>query len=88
MDAWLSHNIPPIQNYNSTHNGLLIVTFDEGDYSSTNHIVTVMSGPHVTKGTYTQWINHYNVLRLIESNFGLPLLGASASSTAIYGVIH
>lgn len=88
LDSWLSHNIPPMVTYNSTHNGLLILTFDEGDNSTSNHIVTIMSGPHVTKGLYSQWINHYNVLRLIEANFGLPYLGASASATAITGVLH
>jgi phosphatidylinositol-3-phosphatase len=85
-DTWLSRNIPPIQSYDSTHNGLLIVTFDEGEYSSTNHIVTIISGANVTKGLYTQSINHYNVLRLIESNFGLPLLGYSSSATPISGI--
>jgi acid phosphatase len=88
MDSWLAHNIPPIQNYNSTHNGMLIVTFDEGDNSSTNHIVTIFSGAHVVKGTHTQWINHYNVLRLIETNFGLPLLAASGSATPISGALY
>ncbi|HKU67426.1 MAG TPA: alkaline phosphatase family protein [Candidatus Baltobacteraceae bacterium] len=85
-DAWLSRNIPSIQTYDSTHNGLLIVTFDEGEYSSTNHIVTIMSGPGVKMGKYSQTINHYNVLRLIESNFGLPLLGYSSSATPISGI--
>lgn len=86
-DAWLSKNIPPIVNYNSTHNGLLIITFDEGDNSTTNHIVTIAAGPMVHNGTYTQTINHYNVLRLIEANFGLPLLGASANAAAISGLL-
>lgn len=86
-DAWLSRNIPAIQNYDVTHNGLLIVTFDEGEYSSTNHIVTIMSGPMVVPGSYAQYITHYNVLRLIESSLGLPLLGSSASATPISGVI-
>lgn len=86
-DAWLSRNIPAMLSYANAHNGLLIVTFDEGDYSSTNHIVTIAAGPMVHNGTYTQNINHYNVLRLIEDNFGLPLLGASASATPISGLI-
>jgi hypothetical protein len=32
---------PAIQNYDNAHNGLLVVTYDEGQYSSTNHIVTI-----------------------------------------------
>jgi phosphatidylinositol-3-phosphatase len=86
-DAWLSKNIPPILNYDNTHNGLLIVTFDEGDNSTTNHIVTIAAGPMVHNGTYTQAINHYSILRLIEDNFGLPRLGASANVTPISGVL-
>jgi hypothetical protein len=86
-DAWLSKNIPPILNYDSTHNGLLIVTFDEGDDDPANHIITIAAGPMVHNGTYTQAINHYNVLRLIEDNFGLPRLGASANVTPISGLI-
>lgn len=85
-DAWLSHNVPAIQNYDSTHNGLLIVTYDEGQYSSTNHIVTIASGGMVVKGSYTQSVNHYSLLRLLESNFGLPLLGASATAAAMPGI--
>jgi hypothetical protein len=67
---------------------LLIVTFDEGEYSATNHIATVMAGPMVNPGTYAQAINHYSVLRLIEDNFGLPYLGQSAYATPISGVIR
>lgn len=86
-DTWLSKNIPAILNYDSSHNGLLILTFDEGDNDPSNHIVTIAAGPMVHPGTYTQAINHYNVLRLIEDNFGLPRLGASASALPISGLL-
>ena len=85
-DAWLSKNIPPILTYDSGHNGLLIVTFDEGQYSSTNHIVTIAAGPMVHRGLYSQSITHYSVLRTIERNFGLPLLGKSATAALMPGV--
>ena len=87
-DAWLAQNIPSILSYDNANNGLLIVTFDEGDNDASNHIVTIMTGPHVNNGQYSQRIDHYSVLRLIETNFGLPLLGASASATPISGVLH
>ena len=86
-DAWLSKNIPAILNWDNAHNGLLIVTFDEGDNDTANHVATIMAGPMVKNGTYTQSINHYNVLRLIEDNFGLPRLGGSASAMPISGAI-
>lgn len=86
-DNWLSKNVPAMLNYANTHNGLLIVTFDEGEYSTTNHVLTIAAGPMVRNGRYSQTINHYNVLRLIEDNFGLPLLGKSAAAAQISGVL-
>jgi acid phosphatase len=87
-DRWLSAHVPEIESWDDAHRGLLIVTFDEGEYSATNHIATVMAGPMVNPGTYAQAINHYSVLRLIEDNFGLPYLGQSAYATPISGVIR
>ena len=84
-DAWLAKNIPAILSYENANNGLLILTFDEGDNDPNNHIVTIMAGPMVKPGTYTQAINHYSVLRLIEDNFGVPLLGNSANAAPITG---
>lgn len=87
-DRWLSAHVPEIESWDDAHRGLLIVTFDEGEYSATNHIATVMAGPMVNPGTYAQAINHYSVLRLIEDNFGLPYRGQSAYATPISGVIR
>lgn len=81
-DAWASKNIPAIESYNAAHNGLLIFTFDEAEYDSTNHIVTIFDGLGL-HGQSSQNINHYNVLRYIEDTFGLPALGNSASASAI-----
>jgi len=33
-DAWLSTNVPPLLSYLETHNGLLVITFDEGALGS------------------------------------------------------
>jgi acid phosphatase len=82
-DAWLAKNLPPIISYNSTHGGLLIVTFDEADNDSTNHIATIMIGPMVHHLWHTGYITHYSVLRLIEANFHLPYLGYSYYAPAI-----
>jgi len=82
-DAWLSKNIPSIIAYNQSHNGLLILTWDEGEYSSSNHVVTILAGPLVNAGSYGQYVTHYDVLRTIEENFNLPLLGSSASATGL-----
>jgi acid phosphatase len=86
-DAWLAQNVPGIQSYDSANKGLLIVTFDEGENGS-NHIVTLFNGPMVHTGKYSQPIDHYSVLRLIESTFGLQLLGKSATASSIKGVLN
>ncbi len=82
-DAWLSQNIPSILSYDASNNGLLILTWDEGEYSSTNHIVTLLAGPMVNRGSYSQNVTHYDVLRTIESNFNIPELGGSAGAIGL-----
>ena len=86
-DTWLSKNIPAIESWDNANNGLLIVTFDEGEYSSTNHIYTVFDGPMIKAGKYSQSINHYNVLRFIEDSFHLAHLGNAGSAAAITGIL-
>ncbi|MBC5806306.1 MAG: alkaline phosphatase family protein [Candidatus Eremiobacter antarcticus] len=79
-DTYLSQQLPPIIAWNATHNGLLIVTWDESSYSTLppNHIATIMVGPMVARGSSSQQINHYDILRTITDAFGLtPLNGAS-----------
>lgn len=75
-DAYLSQQLPAIIAWNQSHNGLLIVTWDESAYSTSpaDHIATIMVGPMVSKGISSQPITHYNVLRTITDAFGLAPL--------------
>jgi acid phosphatase len=77
-DAWLAKNVPAILAYDRSHNGILVLTWDEGDYSTTNHIVTIVAGPMVHAGRYSQSITHYDLLHSIERNFGLSMMGQTA----------
>jgi acid phosphatase len=85
-DKWASKNLPKLIAWDSTHNGVLILTFDENDGTAGNQIATILAG-NVNAGQYSQNINHYNVLRTIEDVFGVPALGNAASATPIQGVI-
>lgn len=87
-DRWLSEHVPAIEDWDNAHRGLLIVTFDEGEYSATNHIATIMAGPMVNPGTYGEAIDHYSVLRFVEDNFGLAHLGQTDAAASIAGVIR
>jgi phosphatidylinositol-3-phosphatase len=85
-DAWASKNLPGLISWDSANGGVLILTFDENDGSAGNQITTILAG-NVNPGTYSQNINHYNVLRTIENIFGVKALGNAASASPIEGVI-
>ena len=77
-DTWLANNLPDLISYSKSHNGLIILTMDESERSSEQHIPTILVGANVTGGKIvTQIINHYNVTKTITDNFGAPAIGQS-----------
>lgn len=85
-DAWLAANVKPVLasawflDYRST----VIITMDEGDAGSSNQIPTVVVSRSASgAGAVSTSINHYAVLRAIESVFGLTYLGNAASAPVI-----
>ena len=83
-DTWVSQNLDNYKQWCINNNSLLIVTYDEDDFTVTNKIATVFYGAHVLVGTYAQTINHYNILRTIEDSNGLAThAGAAATATTI-----
>ena len=63
-----------------------MVTFDEDNGSSANHIATILVGPMVKPGTSAQRVDHYSLLRTLEDMYGLPPLGRAAEAAPIDGV--
>ena len=82
-DVWLKTNLEAYSKWALANNSLLIVTFDEDDFTVTNQIATIFYGGPVKSGSYSETINHFNVLRTIEEMYGLPYVGASANVSAI-----
>jgi hypothetical protein len=82
-DTWLKSHMDSYAQWAKTHNSLLIVTWDEDDFTAANHIPTIFYGANMGAGNYSETINHYNVLRTIEAIFGLPGLGNAASLSPI-----
>lgn len=82
-DSWLKSNLDSYLQWAKNNNSLLVVTWDEDDGSQTNQIPTIVAGAHVKAGTYSEKINHYNVLRTLEDFYGLPHAGKSAGATPI-----
>ncbi len=85
-DEWLKAHLEPYVDWAYKHNSLLILTWDEDDFSGDNHIVTILAGPMVKKGTSGQRIDHYNVLRTLLDFYGLPQLGNSRDASPIKGI--
>jgi hypothetical protein len=77
-DTWLQNHIDGYVQWAKTHNSLLILTWDEDDFTSANQIPTVFVGQMVQPGNYGENINHYNVLHTVEGMFGLAALGNTA----------
>lgn len=82
-DNWLKKNMDGYIQWANKNNSLVILTFDEDDKFHGNQIATIFSGQMVKQGQYNEKIDHYNVLRTVEDMYGLPYIGASATSTSI-----
>lgn len=87
-DRWLAQNLPPLIAWNAQHAGLLIVTWDEAEPDNGgNRIPTILVGPMVKAGVKSgRYVDHYGVLRTIESFFGLPCMANDCHAAPITGV--
>ena len=69
---------------------LTVITFDEGEApeGKTNHIYTVFLGDMVKKGQkVNDRYDHFDLLRTVENNFGLPQLNyGDCKATGITGI--
>ncbi len=85
-DTWIHDNLDPYIQWCINNNSLFILTFDEDDGSSSNHILSLFIGANISGGSYSQRISHYNILRTMEDLYQLTHAGASADSSAIAGI--
>ena len=76
-DTWLRTHLGGYAAWSKKNNSLLVVTFDEDDYHTENHIFTVFYGSGIESGRYSERIDHYSVLRTIEDIESIPPLGTS-----------
>lgn len=86
---WLKSFLDPLlANPRVMEHTLIEITFDESQHYKHNHIYTLFLGNMVRAGyVENRTLDHYNVLRTIEENFGIGTLGAEDStSTPITGI--
>src|SRR4051812_38686824 len=62
---------------------MLILTFDEDDNLSGNHIPTFVFGPMVQKGSYSNHVDTYSFLRMIEDIYGTSHAANASTATPI-----
>jgi acid phosphatase len=67
-----------------SHNSLLIVTWDEDDSAHSNQIPVIFVGPMVRAGRYSTSINHYSVLRTVETLYGVGGSGSGQMISTIW----
>jgi hypothetical protein len=78
---WLRASLEPIlADARVMNDTLVVVTFDEALSDSHNHIYTLFLGGMVRTGARSdRCVDHYDLLRTVEDNFGLGTLGAEDS---------
>ncbi len=84
-DKWLAMWMPKILSSSQYQSGSMAVflTWDEDDYSSTQHIATLAISPSTPSGTKASaTFNHYSLLRTTEQLLGITTYLGNASTAA------
>jgi hypothetical protein len=87
-DNWLKANLPAILQYDAANNGLLILTWDEAapDTNRKNQIATMLLGPMIVPGKYSQNVDHYSVLHTIETIVGVACTAKACKAPVLVGM--
>jgi hypothetical protein len=88
-DAWLGTFLRPLLRMSALGNWVVFVVFDEGATSQGGggHVPSLVLGPRVRPGSQTSTpLDHYGLLRTIESAWHLPFLGRSRGARPITGI--
>ena len=82
-DQWLQARLERYVDWAQTHNSLLIITWDEDNGKSENHIPTILVGPMVRTGRYPEQTNHYGLLRTVTDMYGAQPVGISRQASPL-----
>jgi hypothetical protein len=86
-DTWLQNNLEAYRQWATTHNSLLITVWDENDYDFTdaNNIPMVIDGdPNLVQaGVNNSYVNHFDLLKTLESDYGLAPTGLAATADGL-----
>ncbi len=85
-DTWLRTHMDSYVKWAAAHDSLLVVTWDEDDYSAANRIPTLFFGPMVRPGRYPEHIDHYTVLGTITAMYDAAAPGTASKATPVTDV--
>ncbi|MEO6688374.1 MAG: alkaline phosphatase family protein [Dokdonella sp.] len=85
-DTWLQTHLDGYVQWAKSHNSLFILTWDEDNFTVPNQIPMVFAGASLIHGSYSEWVNHYGVLRTLEDMYGMPALANAATAVPITDV--
>lgn len=104
MDGWLQANLPPLLDYLDSHDGLLVINFDESNPASPQpgtcstcasggaggQTGALLLGAGLVAGRTDQTgYDHYSLLRTIEDSFGIAdYLGLAAAASQMTAAFH
>lgn len=85
--AWLQANVDGYRARAMSNDPLLVVTTDEHDMRGQgNQISTLLVGPIVQPGQYSERIDRCGLLRTLEALYGLGALGEAANRAPVTDV--
>ena len=87
-DRWLKKHLEAYANWAGRHNSLLIVTWDEDDFSSGNRIPTILVGAHLRPGKNAGAWTLHNLLRTLTDLNGLAPIGRTDNVSRISGIFE
>ncbi len=86
-DTWLNNNLNAYIQWCKTHNSLFILTFDEDDGSSNNHVATILVGESILPNVKSsQLVNHYNILATLLDLNRTPRIANSVGVQSLSGI--
>ena len=85
-DAWVRDHLDPYVRWADRHGSLLVVTWDEDDGSTANHIPTLLVGPMVRAGRSSERVDHYGLLHTLTALYGAAAPGRAAAAPVVTGI--
>lgn len=85
-DKFVRNHLMAYAQWAKSHNSLLVLTFDEDDFTSVNKIPTVLVGQHVKVGRFGQRTNQYNLLSTLTDMYGLTPISTAAHKPPLTAV--